>query len=360
LPRRTLRRCPDADVRADPDAAGHPSRGAEGPQDDEQWQELWGASELPIARIAGYLASHSDRFDLFSSATPFFQVADLHTAKGETSELSKLIADVPNGAPFFTTRLGGELSLSYAEAARWVVHCQAFDCSGIKSGAVGDARVKKGKGYSIGVAWSGRLGGVLLEGRTLKETLLLNLLARDFGAVARDSASDLPAWEREPVGAAEEVEGGRPATGPVDLYTWQSRRIRLVPSSGRVVRVLVCNGERLSPQNMQSLEPHTAWRRSAAQEKKLGRPVVYMPREHDPDRAIWRGLPALLPGAASHQTGQAAAALAPGVLEWLGHLMSEHRIAQDFPVRVRAIGMIYGSQSSVTDDIVVAGRSRLP
>jgi CRISPR system Cascade subunit CasA len=74
----------------------------QGPQDDGEWQELWEMPALPFARIADYLASYSDRFDLFSSETPFFQVADLDTAKGETSELSKLIADVPNGVPFFS------------------------------------------------------------------------------------------------------------------------------------------------------------------------------------------------------------------------------------------------------------------
>src|SRR5947199_72580 len=126
----------------------------------------------------------------------------------ETAELSKLISDVPNGAPMFTTRIGGDLSVPYAEAARWLVHCQAFDPSGIKAGAVGDDRVKGGKGYPIGVAWSGLLGGVLLEGRTLKETLLLNLIAADFDVCGRDPAVDLPVWERPPVTAAEEAPGG--------------------------------------------------------------------------------------------------------------------------------------------------------
>lgn len=324
-----------------------------GPRDLDEWQHLWDAEKLPVKRIASYLQQHRSRFDLLHPETPFLQVADLRTAKGDTSELTKLVADVPNGVPFFTTRQTSDLSLSYAEAARWVVHCQAFDPSGIKTGAVGDLRVKGGRGYPIGVAWSGLLGGVLLEGRTLKETLLLNLIARDFLDYGRDPKIDRPMWEREPVNAAEEMEGGRAPTGPVDLYVWQSRRIRLVADGGRVTRVLIANGEKLTPQNKQRDEPHTAWRRSEAQEKKPGvSGTVYMPREHDPDRAIWRGLESLLPALSSRQKGGAASSVAPGILEWLGYLSNEQAVDRNLPVRVRATGMVYGSNSSVVDDVV--------
>jgi CRISPR system Cascade subunit CasA len=265
-----------------------------GPRDDDAWVELWEAERLPTEMIAAYLAEYRERFDLFHPKTPFFQVAGLHTASGKTTGTPTLIADVPNGTKFFTTRVGVDYTLTYAEAARWLVHCQAFDISGIKTGAVGDERVKDGKGYPIGVAWAGLLGCVLLEGATLKETLLLNLMPRDFGDYAREPHEDRPAWEREPVSAAEEVPDGRPVTGPVDLYTWQSRRVRLISGPDRCVRdALICNGERLTPQNMHRAEPHTAWRRSTPQEKALRLPLVYMPREHDPDRATWRGLASL-------------------------------------------------------------------
>jgi CRISPR system Cascade subunit CasA len=324
-----------------------------GPRDLDEWEELWKQEKLPVARIASYLAQHRERFDLFHPETPFLQVADLHTAKGETSELSKLVADVPNGVPFFSVRQGGEFDLSYAEAARWLLHCQAFDPSGIRSGVVGDKRAKNGKSYPIGAAWSGLLGGVLLEGATLRETLLLNLVAAEFDGWSRDVEEDLPVWERPPVSAAEEIEGGCPPTGPVDLYTWQSRRIRLFAEDGRVTRVLISNGEKLTPQNKYRHELHTAWRRSEAQEKKPGvTGIVYMPREHNPDRAIWRGLESLLPGVSSRQKGEGGPHLSPGVVDWLSYLTVEKVIPHDHQLRLRAIGMIYGSNSSVTDDIV--------
>lgn len=98
----------------------------------------------------------------------------------------------------------------------------------------------------------------------------------------------------------------RRPSGPVDLYTWQSRRIRLLPTDGRVRDALVCNGDPLTPQNMHRFEPHTAWRRSKPQETKHKLPLVYMPQEHNPDRAVWRGLQSLLPGSAPRQGADGA------------------------------------------------------
>jgi len=322
----------------------------DGPRDIDEWERLWSQDRLPADKIESYLDRYRDRFDLFHPRTPFFQVAGLRTAKGEVSELNKLVADVPNGHPFFTTRLGGPLLLSCAEAARWLVHCHAFDPSGIKSGAEGDPRVKGGKGYPIGTGWSGNLGGVLPEGGTLRETLLLNLIAADSVALRRDPALDVPEWERDPAGASEEQDGGRAPTGPVDLYTWQSRRIRLVREGDAVTAVLICNGERSAPQNKNLVEPHTAWRRSQAQEKKLRRPLVYMPREHLPERAVWRGLQSLLPGAEKSQGPDAAAFLSPAVLEWVAEVSDV--IGPDYPVRLHTVGMVYGAQSSTTADIL--------
>jgi CRISPR system Cascade subunit CasA len=323
-----------------------------GPATADEWEALWETEHLPVNDIETYLDAHRERFDLFHPTAPFMQVAGLHTAKGEVSELSKLIADVPNGHRFFATRMGTDLSLSYAEAARWLVHCQAFDPSGIKSGAVGDDRVKNGKGYPIGVAWSGLLGGILPEGRTLRETLLLNLIPRDFGATTRDAGLDVPVWEREPLGPAEQpVELLTPA-GPVTLFTWQSRRVRLQVARGRVTGVLICNGDHLTPQKMHSTETHTGWRRSLPQEKKHRVPLVYMPFEHSVERVIWRGLEAMLPDTARRQGTDAAPRLSAAVTEWLSFLSTERMIEPTYPMRMRTIGMTYGSNSSVIEEII--------
>src|SRR5690606_35892870 len=189
------------------------------------WGELWQQTSLPLDDVTAYLDRYRSRFDLLSTRTPFYQVADLRTAKGDATGLDRLIADVPVNSYFFTTRLAAGIDrLSFPEAARWVVHCQAFDPSGIKSGAVGDPRVRGGKGYPIGTGWAGMLGGVIAEGRTLKETLLLNLIPHDQ-MERPDLERDLAAWERDPQGPAQEFPDDHGPYGPVQLYTSQSRRI---------------------------------------------------------------------------------------------------------------------------------------
>lgn len=336
-------------------------RSIEGPRDRDHWEELWNAPGLPADAVVGYLDRWRHRFDLLSPSTPFLQVADLHTAKGEHSGLNKIISDVPNGLPLFTTRAGRALArIDHAEAARWLVHALAFDTSGIKTGVVGDPRVKGGRGYPDGVAWAGNTGGVLVEGPTLRDTLLLNLLPyRDDELVLRWGAptADLPVWERGPLGAdVERDTDGTPRTrprGPADLYTWSARRVRLVGNAAGVTGVVLSYGDRIEQQNAHTFEPMTAWRRSPTQEKARGEPVVYMPRQHSVTRVFWRGLEAMLPMAGTQSTGKdAAVSLPPAVLSWLAIAQYQQYLRPDVVVRTRVTGLVYGSQSAVVDELV--------
>ncbi|MFD3328571.1 type I-E CRISPR-associated protein Cse1/CasA [Streptomyces sp. NPDC058701] len=328
----------------------------DGPEDLDSWQELY-ESPAPFTGVAAYLDRHRDRFDLIHPTQPFFQVAGLRTQKDEVASLNRLVADVPNGDPFFSMRQPGVLQLSFAEAARWVVHAHAFDTSGIKSGAVEDTRVKGGKGYPQGVGWAGNLGGVFVEGAGLQQTLLLNLVAADATALATDK-DDKPAWRREQCGP--DVQQGlesRP-TGPRDLYTWQSRRIRLHHDGQAVHGVVLSYGDPLTAPDRHMYEPMSGWRRSKPQEKKLGRTPVYMPREHDPARAAWRGLAALLTSEGHDRAGQRSEPpgyLRAGVLKWVAELTYERLLPADTFIRPRLIGAAYGTQQSVIDEVVDDG-----
>lgn len=323
---------------------------------DVEWERFWDSDEPLLAAVDSYLEHYRDRFNLLHPATPFYQVAGLSTLSGDVSSLDKLIADVPNGAPFFTTRLGsGTDRISFAEAARWVVHCQAFDPSGIKSGAVGDElRVRGGKGYPIGVAWVGSLGGLLIEGKNLRETLLLNLVLGDVDGEPF-AKNDLPVWERGALGPGEEARGG--PVGPADLYTWPSRRIRLVHDDHSVFGVIISNGDPLKPQAVQgihNLEPMSAWRRSETQEKVL-RSLdrhIYMPLTHRPERALWRGLSALLPQAVREVQYEGGSKSLPALsFEWIRR-MSDGGSLGPALLRTRAIGMEYGGQSATVAEII--------
>ncbi|MBA4084672.1 MAG: type I-E CRISPR-associated protein Cse1/CasA [Kytococcus sp.] len=310
----------------------------------DEWEQWWRTGSLPLDRITAYLEEYETRFDLFDPEMPFMQVADLHTATGKTSGLSKLIAEVPDRHQYFTTRAGEALtSIPPAEAARWLVHLQAYDPAGIKSGAVGDPSVTGGKGYGADLGWTGRLGLVVVEGQSLAETLLLNLVHR-----SPSQEDDRPVWERPAQSAAPDAiahpdRGGEPR-GTVDLMTWQARRVRLARRDGAVVDALIAQGDRVAPQNRHTMEWATAYRLSEAQTKQH-KHDVYMPLEHRPERSLWRGLASLLTEAAS-ASGERAARMSPAVVGWLAELRGSEVVAADHPVRLWAVGLEYGTKAS--------------
>ena len=316
----------------------------------EVWGELWRSDSLPMEKLARYLAEWHDRFYLFDEEKPFMQVAGLHTSKNETTEIKKIIADVPDGLPFFAMRSGREIeSLSFAEAARWLIHTQAYDTSGIKTGVIGDPQVKGGKSYPIGTGWAGKIGGIYIAGHNLRSTLLLNFhLASLTDHDQMVLLSDLPVWERDPDQAGSSQ---RTPTGQVDVFTWQARRIRLVRDDASVTGVILTNGDKLDPQNRLALEPLTGWRRSKAQEKALKLLMVYMPAELRPDRAMWRGADSLLPSISVD--GQDY--LPPSIVTWIGHLASDDGGSQldaSQTLRLRGVGVSYGTQNSTFVEII--------
>jgi CRISPR system Cascade subunit CasA len=97
----------------------------------------------------------------------------------------------------------------------------------------------------------------------------------------------------------------------------------------------------------------TTWRFSEPQTKKLG-PDTYMPRQHDPGRALWRGLKSLLTAVEAPRTtaGKPARWLAPGVVRWAEVIAPWlHGRGLD-QIRVRAVGLVYGSNNSVVDEMI--------
>ncbi|GAA4362761.1 type I-E CRISPR-associated protein Cse1/CasA [Paeniglutamicibacter cryotolerans] len=321
---------------------------------DETWAEAWAAYTLDVTRIAKYLDKEgiSGSFNLLDPVRPFMQVPGLQTAKGDSDSPARLIADVPAGAHYFTTRSGSALDrLGFAEAARWLVHVQAFDYSGIKPGATDDRRVSGGKGYPIGAGWAGQLGGLYLQGATLKETLLLNL---HFNERGRDDA-DSAVWERSALtgasargdNATEKDPDGTQVfpIGDSDIFTWSSRRVRLKADADGIISALVTNGDRLIPQNSHVFEPMSLWRDSLTQAKALKLDQVWMPKRHDPDRSAWRGLGALI-GSGEVSASGAADAGRPAVVHRLSVLMTAGMLPPGYHMNTVLVGFSYGTQDS--------------
>ncbi|MFC9064255.1 type I-E CRISPR-associated protein Cse1/CasA [Streptomyces harbinensis] len=343
------------------DALGYPADAADG-------LALLRAGSLDAGqrqRLSDYLAEHRARFDLFDPSDPFGQVAGLRTAKGETKGAALVVATAATGnnVPLFASRTEGDpLELTPAQAARWLLHAHCWDTAAIKTGAVGDPRVKAGKTTGNPTGPLGQLGVVMPLGPTLFETLVLNI------PVGRTSLSDdLPQWRRrdtsgrieDTLSCALPAWQERASRGPLDLWTWQSRRIRLIPEDTpagvRVTRVVVSAGDRLTvtPDH----EPHTAWKLPpAAKRPKTGaaakRPAAAaLPYRHQTGTAGWRGLKAFL---AVEREQRDARGDRPGfrtsmLLDQLAGIRD--RLPADYPLRVELTGIAYGNQSAVVEDL---------
>ncbi|MFI5941555.1 type I-E CRISPR-associated protein Cse1/CasA [Streptomyces uncialis] len=346
------------------------------PKDAGAWTGMFEAGEFTEeerGRLATYLDEHRHRFDLFDAVDPFAQVAGLRTAKDETKGSALLVATAATGnnVPLFSSRSEGDpLELTPAQAAHWLLHTHCWDTAAIKTGVVGDPKVKAGKTTGNPTGPLGQLGVIMPIGRTLYETLLLNI---PHGRVALKE--DLPQWLRrategetdEPPSCATPVWQQRAPRGLLDAWTWQSRRVRLIPeetSRGtRVTRVVVAAGDRLLVNP--DLEPHTAWdsrppagRGSAkgakgAKGAKDAEVSSLRPRRHRPGRAAWRGLEALLAVGRAGEEREATATRAGFRTSDLLNSLAEAGEEMDsaYPLQIELTGVMYGNQSAVIEDV---------
>ncbi|MFJ5924642.1 type I-E CRISPR-associated protein Cse1/CasA [Kitasatospora sp. NPDC092948] len=296
--------------------------------------------------IQAYFEEHRAEFDLFDPAVPFAQVAGLRTAKGETKGSAALVATAASGnnVPLFASRTDADpLDLTPAQAAHWLVHAHCWDTAAIKTGVVGDDNVKAGKTTGNPTGPLGQLGVIVPAGRTLYETLLLNL------PVTPPSVLGVPQWARGPHGPAWT---SRPAAGLLDLWTWQARRIRLIPHQDRagrtkVARVVISAGDRLTP--LPGQEPHTAWTFTKPAKKSAATTPERRPRRHTPGKAAWRGLDALL---APTQQDVEGAFETSTLLDEVSALQELGTLDPDYPLQIETFGVVYGTQSAVVEDVI--------
>lgn len=335
--------------------------------DSRSWEEWFIAKRQELVEdghdnaVLEYLDKYQHRFDLLDPTEPFMQVATLDTTKATRQPVSRILPD--SEQDYFTMRTHeGRQSLAFDEAARWLIHTQAYDYSGIKSGAIGDPRVKGGRGYPIGTGWAGMTGGTTIHGRSLLETLLLNTPEK---VLSPSSADDLPVWERDAdsstqrndrAGKLAKPEAPQPE-GAADLATWQSRRIRLFAEEDRVVAVLVSNGDQIPEAGKNVFgDPMTPYRFSKNQTKK-GQ-LAYYPKPYDAQRTMWRSLDALLVSESDAGfTGADHAPKRPDNLENFSRIAKQQRSNEIADVSI--VSMEYGAQSSSVGT-VVTGNIGLP
>ncbi|KAA8881878.1 type I-E CRISPR-associated protein Cse1/CasA [Nocardia colli] len=324
------------------------------PADERKWAACWAAGRLFVdardgavapsdERLRQYLRRFHSRFDLFG-VEPFAQTPMLRTPGDDTRTAAALVLSTPSGntVPLFGVRTDAEPpTLSPAKAVRAMLALQCWDTAGLKSGAVDDNSASAGKSYGNPVGPLGHFGVVVPLGTTLTRTLLLNTSIAGKGL----DRSDIPPWEDA---CRTGVWTKRPAIGPIDVLTWQSRRVRLIPEYGEngpvVRRVVVTGGDRLAELPIE-YEPHALSRVDTMTGRANPRREQLI--RQSPGRALWRSLPGLLATEGPAADGVRSSKL----LRELASRCKQRIVTQDAVIRLLAVGMAYGTMSAVVEDV---------
>lgn len=293
----------------------------------ERWRSLWDLGHFPSDIIEAYLKEYEERFYLIHPDRPFYQV---NFAKGSEYKVSKLNGEISqsgNKEALFSPKGGKDKEdITLAEATRWLIHVNAFDDSS------GKPTVRGGNMPSTGVGWLAKLGVVYVSGRTLFETLMLNFITWD-----KNNNDPFPdgkaAWELEVPRSEERVEVKVPDE-PIGLLTFQSRRLHLSFDGTRITGYKLLGGDVFSKENA-FIEPMTLWKK----EKKGSE--IYIPKIHDPAKALWRDLFSLLARTEKEE-------YLSGAVKWI---IGIRPYISNKQVVFRSVGIQYGDKNSSIENV---------
>jgi len=200
-------------------------------QNDNEWENIWNEGKFSEERIRIYASRWEDRFDLFSEKYPFYQDPQFGRRNKDIQNLKKGHRPVPktisglllhlssgNNATLFDHTMDDlPATYSLSQAAQLLIMLQSFSLGGMSSASIAKDRYYTDSLFGRGILF-------LNHGLSLFETLMMNILPVNAGLID-SSEKDQPAWEQDDPFDTDRFS----PEGPMDLLTWQSRRILLIP-----------------------------------------------------------------------------------------------------------------------------------
>lgn len=242
---------------------------------DQDWDQAWNDLGSSMAKCAGYISSKRDYFDLYDLDRPFLQHPSLpFGSKGP----NVLVYDLAQGNnPIFldgTIEANGT-EASSAEAARSLLVNFSFGGSHPDKS---NPLAKPGQTTMFAGPLCARLV-VILEGKSLAESLLLNL-GDPTPQELREGKHSLN-WEFDPPNHPD----SRQWRSVLDLFTRRTRFIRLTPSNDgtKCIGVALHMGEGIEGDIQDPMIP-----RYLASDKQ------FKDLRLDPGKSLWRSLHVLL------------------------------------------------------------------
>jgi CRISPR system Cascade subunit CasA len=285
-----------------------------------RWKAIWDAGVFPEKPIREYFDKWEDRFWLFDTEHPFYQVPGIEGTSNPVKKMNGALVESSNKIQLFSMRGGREKNaLSYDEAARWLIYLQAFDDTAAKN-------------PSPKLCHVGNLGVVTAKGDSLFETLMLNLTLLKDGMELWGEAK--PIWERMKTSVEKRKEIPIPDNQP-ELLMIQSRYVRLIRKDGVVTEYTEAAGEYIEEESAFS-EQMTFWSARKKDKDIMG----FYPKPHDKSRQMWREFSSLL-GESGGKTGSLGRK--PGVVAWVTMLQNKKIFPKGRFVAFETVGVEYGN-----------------
>lgn len=337
--------------------------------DEKKWREIWKAGfnnqlssgETISHYVEEYLQKYYHRFDL-GGETPFMGVMEAEYEKENPNySLANLFIDnltlqSSEKTHYSTKSQSFYENLKPAMATRALIELQAYRTGSKKSILKGDPRIIGGKRGYAQPGWTGFLGGILLKGANLSESLILNLppytTLYQSGEDSTLRDKDLSSWERTqdtiaPIRALYQEEKIGASSGPKELLTHQAARVKLLWNSqgDKIVGAIIGIGDRIFTQDNHLTEPHsTQYLVKAAADKT----VTYFRPKKLGARGFWRGFASLIVPQFSDNIANVKQA--PNLANY-----ENNYNYLDLPIlKVSYFELSYGTQDAIVEDISVS------
>lgn len=279
------------------------------------WQQLFQQGHFS-AIVMRYLEQYQDRFDLFGQQ-PFYQVTadeydavvpakkQVATGSGTVAvkQMNRLISESNNTPNIFTPKTDGEKNqVTLDELARWLITYQNF------TGVTDKTKIETAEKFSTPAGWLYKLNPVFVNGTSLFETLMLNLIL----VTSREYVAQKPVWEYETL--QDYVATRKKMILPDDLaalYTTWSRLIHIEWDEQNQPTIFSAGLPMFSNENA-FVEPMTTWKPDSRGGTEDFKPAVKSTKSLG--IAMWRhfGQYVNIDKRTSHE---------PGIVTWL-HLLA--------------------------------------
>lgn len=299
------------------------------------WHELYQKGQFSDLVIE-YLKYYSNRFDFFGKH-PFYQAtkeeydslvpANKAVAKGKGTvaikQINRRVSESNNSPALFSPKAGEyKNEMPIDELVRWVITYQNY------TGVTDKTKITASEKFSVSPGWLYKLNPVLISGKSIFETLMLNLVLYNQGE--QKIALERPVWE---FASAKEYISER-QTGDLpdnlaELYTSWARVLHFEWSEVGQATIFSAGLPKIESTNA-FIEPMTVWR----QDDKTGkyRPAVRSLKTLS--KSMWRNFSNYVNVQTANDTQE------PGVIKWLRLLKENQLITRNRLLTLVSIDLI--------------------